>query len=365
MKVYWLFNHPAPYKVDLFNLLGQSIDLTVVFERASEGDRNATFYSEKATGFKAHVCNSIKLGTLNSFTREPLKILKSDQFDIVVINGWRMYAERVVIRYCRRHKIPYVFAINGGIIPAKDNFIKKYLKKKYIPGAKSYLAPDLRSGKYLTHYGADESKIHYFPYSTVFEDQVLLAPYTKSQKEATKTKFRMVGSKTFISSGQLIERKNFSELIDAWASLPQDYHLYIAGDGPLKESLLKQIESLGLPNVHLMGYLNHKDMLTCFRGADSFVFLSKEDIYGHVINEAMSQGLPVVCPECVNAGSNLIKDGYNGYLVKLGDKEGIVKAIENSLDPKLADGALATARENTIEKTAEFHLRFFEEYLKQ
>ena len=57
--------------------------------------------------------------------------------------------------------------------------------------------------------------------------------------------------------------------------------------------------------------------------------------------------------------------GYNGYLVKLGDKEGIVKAIENSLDPKLADGALATARENTIEKTAEFHLRFFEEYLKQ
>lgn len=366
MKVYWLFNHPAPYKVDLFNILGKSVDLTVVFERDSEGGRNATFYNEKATNFKVHICKSIKLGALNSFTREPLKILKSEHFDIVVINGWRMYAERLLIRYCRKHNIPYVFAINGGIVREKENFLLKHLKNKYMSRASSYLAPDKRSANYLIHYGADESKIHLFPYSTVFEEQVLLAPYTKEQKSAVKTQFRMVGEKTFISSGQLIERKNFGELIDIWASLPSGYHLYIAGEGPLKEKLSKQIETLGLTNVHLMGYLSHDSLLKCFRGADAFVFLSKEDIYGHVINEALSQGIPVITPECVNAGSKLIQNGKNGYLVKLGDKKGILKAIQKVANQDdLGEGALATARENTIEKTAEFHLRFFEDYLKQ
>jgi glycosyltransferase involved in cell wall biosynthesis len=53
-----------------------------------------------------------------------------------------------------------------------------------------------------------------------------------------------------------------------------------------------------------------------------FVFLSKEDIYGHVINEALSQGLPVVSSSHVNAAAHLIKNGYDGFLIDLGDPEG-------------------------------------------
>jgi hypothetical protein len=39
MKVLWLFNHPAPYKIDFFNELGKNVELTAIFERTAEGDR--------------------------------------------------------------------------------------------------------------------------------------------------------------------------------------------------------------------------------------------------------------------------------------------------------------------------------------
>ncbi|MBO6285234.1 MAG: hypothetical protein J6O18_02835 [Bacilli bacterium] len=43
MRIFWLFNHPAPYKVEFFNRLGKNNELTVYFERASEAGR-ITFF---------------------------------------------------------------------------------------------------------------------------------------------------------------------------------------------------------------------------------------------------------------------------------------------------------------------------------
>jgi hypothetical protein len=76
MKVFWLFNHPAPYKVDFFNELGKSCDLTVLFERANEAGRNAIFYSEKPLTFHAIIAQSLKLGGINNWTREPVSMIR-------------------------------------------------------------------------------------------------------------------------------------------------------------------------------------------------------------------------------------------------------------------------------------------------
>ena len=51
-KVLIVFNHPAPYKVALFNELSKYFDLTVIFERSKERDRSKAFYFEKEYAFK-------------------------------------------------------------------------------------------------------------------------------------------------------------------------------------------------------------------------------------------------------------------------------------------------------------------------
>ena len=76
MKIFWLFNHPAPYKVDFFNELGKEVELKVIFERDIEGDRNALFYDRKAINYDETIANSKKYGDIDNYTKLPLDILK-------------------------------------------------------------------------------------------------------------------------------------------------------------------------------------------------------------------------------------------------------------------------------------------------
>ena len=360
MKVFWLFNHPAPYKVNFFNILGKSCELNVLFERDSEAGRNAVFYSQEPLSFHAKIAKSLKLGGINNYTKEPIAYLKDNSYDVIVLNGWRTLTERKAIAYAKKHGIPYLFYINGGIAKTKENPLIKRMKTKYISGANLYFAPDERSADYLVHYGADESKIRQYPYSSIFENELVESPLSQEIKRELRIEKGLEGERVFLSSGQFIARKNYPMLIKAWTKAKKSDHLYIIGEGPLKPQYEKLIDQLGLANVHLMDFQKHDDLLVLFRLGDGFVFPSKEDIYGHVINEALSQGLPVIAWNNVNAASHLIRNGENGFVLNDDDPETLMSALDKIDDPKFAEGALEIARANTIEKSAVFHLSEFE-----
>lgn len=362
--MFWLFNHPAPYKIDFFNCLGKECDLTVYFERKTEGKRNPAFYNKQATSFHAIIGNPLPLGRNNSWSRKPVALLKKGNFDVVVLNGWRYFSEMNTISYCKKHKIPYVFYINGGIYKEKEGKFIRFLKKRYIPGATAYLAPDETSKRYLTFYGAKEKDITLYPYASAFESDILKHPRTAEEKKKLRKKLSLEGERIYVSSGQFIERKNYGQLIKIWAKIPREYSLYITGEGPLKDEYLSLIKEEGLSNVHILPYLPHEELYKLFQAADAFVFLSKEDIYGHVVNESLSQGLPVIVSNKVNAGVALIEDGINGQVVDLEDESEIVEAILDA--PKYqAEECLKTARKNTYEESAKFHIAYFEDYLKR
>lgn len=365
MNVLWIFNHPAPYKIKFFNELGKKVNLQVIFERDKEGDRNDIFYSEKAYNFKMFIANSIKLGSINNYTHAPIKYLKKNKYDVVVINGWRTITERRVIKYCKRKKIPYIFAINGGIIPESEPSFKYNIKKKYISGATSYLSPDKNSNKYLVHYGAIESKINIFPYSNILENEILKKPLEQKEVISLRKKLDLEGDVIFVSSGQFIERKNYIKLIQIWAKVPSNYSLYITGEGPLKEKYQEEIKRLGLKNVKLVNYLAHPQLFALYDACDAFVFISKEDIYGHVVLEALSQGLPVIGSPNANALTKLVKEGENGHIVDINDDESILNGILNLLGPEAKLKSIEVAKQNTIEKCASFHIDLFKQYYEE
>ena len=359
MKVFWLFNHPAPYKVNYFNELGKQIDLDVYFERASEKSRNSIFYSEKPLSFSCHICNSKTWGEGNNYTREPIKALKKNKYDIIVINGWRTLTEQKTIAYCRRHKIPYVFWINGGIANPKEGAFKRHIKTHYIKGADLYFSPDENSASYLAYYGADKNKIVCYPYSTVFEKELSNEPISLEKKKQLREKLGLKGEGIYFSVGQFIERKNYKTLIRLWKLMDPSDSLYILGEGEQKGEYEALIQSLDLHNVFLLPFKPHEEILEYFKAGDCFVFLSKEDIYGHVINEALSQALPVVSSKYVNAALHLIESGQNGYLVDLDNEEEIIRLLRSFPNKTMEENALKVARNNTMEKSAQFFVDYF------
>ena len=355
-KVLIVFNHPAPYKVKLFNELAKHIDLTVIFERDKASDRNKSFYEEKEYKFNQVKIKGIKLGRENIISSGIVKHLKKNYYDLIIMNGYSQFAEMKTIDYLVKHNIPYTLYINGGIVKTKECSFKRRLKTKYISHAQNYLSPDENSNNYLVYYGANKSMIYNYPYSTIYEDEILANPIGSELKFELKEKAKIQDRKIFVSCGQLIKRKNYLELIKKWQEVNPEYGLYIIGDGKEKQHLENYINEKNIHNVHLLGYMKRKDLFDFYHLCDAFIFPSDEDIYGHVINEAMSQGLPVISTPNVNASRKLIKEGFNGYMINSLENDELLTAIDKVIKDNLSNNALETARENTIEKMVEAHL---------
>ena len=360
-KVLIVFNHPAPYKVRLFNELSKSFDLHVIFERDSASDRNKDFYFENKYNFTTHHVGGIKVGRENLISCAVKKHLINNKYDLVIMNGYSQFSEMSAIRYLKKHHVPYVLYINGGTLKARECFIRKSLKKHYISGAKCYFSPDEQSNKYLVYYGAKESEILNYPYSTIYESEIVKE---KPNKQELRKKLSLNFDKVFVSSGQLIKRKNYLSLVNEWANMPKTFGLVLIGDGKQRKEIENKIKQLNLNNVKITGFLKRDEMFEYFKSADAFLFPSKEDIYGHVINEAFSQGIPVISTNKVNSATKLIKDGKNGYLLDKLVGKNLEEAVEKVLKLDSFNSCVEVAKENTIEKMAKRHIEMFEEAMK-
>ncbi len=362
MKILFVFNHPAPYKVNLFNELAELFDLHVIFERKKAKNRPDSFYAKNEYNFNVSFLRGGSFGNENSNTGELRKYIAKNhqQYDLIIMNGYSTITEMRAIHYMKKREIPFVLYINGGVVK-RENFLKRKIKKYFISSAFKYLSPCEEADVYLKHYGAKEEDIYHYPYSTFFEKDVLVSPLSKKDKEVIQKKYNLPSAPLFVSAGQFIERKNNLFLMSLFKGRKEN--LLLIGEGPLEDKYYKYIEENNLSNIHIMKFLSHDELFKVLQGCDCFVTLSKEDIYGHTTNEAFANGLPVISSNQVVSSRHLIKDGYNGYIVSLDGKEEILKAF-SLINDKMNLNAIKTAKENTIEKTAKSHLDIFKEVLK-
>ena len=356
-KVLIVFNHPAPYKVRLFNELSKSFDLHVIFERKAASDRNKGFYFEEKYNFTTHKIHGIKVGREGFISKGVRRHLQYNEYDLVIMNGYSHHAEMKAIDWMKKWHAPYVLYINGGTIK-KESSLKRKIKQHYISRANAYFSPDEESNKYLVYYGANPKKIYNYPYSTIYENEIVKE---KPDKAKLRKELGIGFDKAFVSSGQLIARKNYLSLVKEWKKYPENYGLFLIGDGKQRKEIENLIKTENIKNVVLTGFLPRQEMFKYFQASDAFLFPSKEDIYGHVINEALSQGIPVVSTNKVNSSVKLIKDSKNGFLLESLTGLELENAIKKVLEMDSYKECIETAKENTIEKMAERHVEMIKE----
>jgi glycosyltransferase involved in cell wall biosynthesis len=100
----------------------------------------------------------------------------------------------------------------------------------------------------------------------------------------------------FLYVGQLIERKNVKALIDAFSKIcePND-RLTIVGEGPLAAELKSHTSELGLEGVvEFTGNKTQEGVALEYARANTFILPSTNEVWGLVVNEALSCGLHVV-----------------------------------------------------------------------
>jgi len=106
--------------------------------------------------------------------------------------------------------------------------------------------------------------------------------------------------------GRLVADKNHKVAIEALYQLKSEYkksiRLYIAGDGPNRNTLEALVKELGMEeDVIFLGLLNVNEMASFYRDMDVVVLPSFHEAFGLVFIEAIALGTPVLVSKAFGA----------------------------------------------------------------
>ena len=361
-RVLFITNYPSPYRVNFYDELGKYLDVTVLFaDRVEQKVTRDAAWFEKSLGSFRMVQLTKRILTLHGrdLCVDVIKWLKKD-FDAIVVCGYSSPTAILAMVYMRLHRIPFYMEVDGGLI-RPDSRLKYRIKKMLVTLPSAWISSGRYTTKYLTHYGAEESRIQYYPFSSLWEQDIPRTIPTREEKQALRKKLNIPEEKIVIAVSRFIALKRLDMLIRSAAELGESVGIYLIGGEPTEEYLRIQKE-LKAENVHFVGFLKKEYLSEYYRAADLFALPTQTDVWGLVINEAMAQGLPVITTNRCVAGLELIENGKNGYIIPVDDQQALTDALRTALagdTAAMGAAALETIRPYTIENMAKAHVEIF------
>jgi len=221
-----------------------------------------------------------------------------------------------------------------------------------------FLAPSERAYTELLEYGCPAERVRRFSNGV---DVERFQPPASSEPLSGR-------ERTALFVGRLSEEKNPLAVLRAWKDLGRraGFHLLVAGDGPLRESLAAYARQESLTNVEFLGHCD--DMPSVYRRASICVQTSPHEGCSNALLEAMAAGL---CPVASRVPGNLdlVEHDVNGLLVALdGDDEQAAALTRLLADVPLRHRLAAAARQrvverHSLERVARDYVLLFEELL--
>ena len=200
------------------------------------------------------------------------------------------------------------------------------------------------------------------------KEKITVIPYGVNSKlfPAKKT-YNKKGKIKILFLGQMVQRKGLSYLLESIKQMDtSQVSLTIVGRGRIDEDLLNRYKSF--VDFTILTNLNHQKLVGCFHAHDIMVLPSLIEGFGHVILEAMSSGLPVICTENT-AGPDVLLTGDEGFVVPIRDSDAISSSIEAMLIDKkkneyMGRSAAKTARHFTWNQHIDSIQKFYIKGLK-
>lgn len=179
------------------------------------------------------------------------------------------------------------------------------------------------------------------------------APLDPAARDRVRAQWRLPPDHALlVGVGRLAPQKNFGDLLDALAALPQGgppWRCVIAGEGPQRRELQDKAAALGLGDkVRLAGHVPNVGEL--HGAADIFCFPSLWEGMPLALLEAMAAGVPVVA-YAIDGVADLARDGREGFLCPPGG----VAEFAGSITRLLADTSLRKRMGDAGRETAGRH----------
>jgi glycosyltransferase involved in cell wall biosynthesis len=135
--------------------------------------------------------------------------------------------------------------------------------------------------------------------------------------------------RSMLAAGRLVPVKGYDRLLRAFgavAAAHPDWQLALVGEGPLRSELESLARELGIADQVIMpGRVGN--MGDWYQSADAFVLTSLFEGFPNVLCEAMANGLPAVAVDCDTGPRTILRDEFDGLLVKQNDPGALISAM--------------------------------------
>ena len=180
----------------------------------------------------------------------------------------------------------------------------------------------------VKNFGVPRDRIHVIPN---FIDTVR---YRRDREPCHRPSLAPAGEKIVMHVSNFRPVKRVNDVIDVFAGLVKSVRarLIMVGDGPDRPRAVERTEELGVADrvLFLGKHASVNELLSC---CDLFLLPSESESFGLAALEAMASGAPVVAS---NAGGlpEVIDDGESGFLLNVGDVQGMAEAGARILSDK-------------------------------
>jgi glycosyltransferase involved in cell wall biosynthesis len=224
--------------------------------------------------------------------------------------------------------------VNDGGFPETTKRLSQSMRWRLVgEKCKGVMSPGNFGKTYMKAWGFPEDKIFN---SFLSSDVGFFSAYRDSELAKSDRNYIREGLDVketdilILCNSRLLDWKRIEDLYESLGFLSQrakdNISLLLIGDGPNKEPLnrLKENEKVRFNWIPAISYEN---VMKYYAASDMFVLPSEGDIWGLVINEALSMGKPVICTNRIGA-SELVTSGWNGFTIDTRDPKALANSIE-------------------------------------
>lgn len=309
MKIVLIINIPAPYRVPVFEAIAKEFgkNFKVIFASKREPNRSWQIedlkfehvfleesYSTKSDGFN-YVHNN----------KDVLKHLWAYSPDVVITTGFNpthLYGWLYTKLRFKKH----VYMTDGTIASEKHlSSLHRFLRRIVFGSSHAFIGAGKRSKELFLSYN--------LPAERIFQSHLCV------------DNKRFENAKTFderpfdlMYSGQITERKLpllFAQIALQVAEMLPGLRVLVLGDGPLRDEFLQSMESEKI-QVEYAGFVDQERLPDYYASAKLFLFTTRLDPWGVVVNEALASGTPVISPPEAGVSEDLVIDGLNGSVLE-------------------------------------------------
>ena len=358
MKVLMFQHLPAPYLVEFLNGIGKYIELTVIFKEKRNKEREDSWLDYNFLNFKAYFLPEKKK---ISFLNDMLKGKYDLYWNCDYSNPYSIY---LTMKFKLRHITVLMHADGGIAIPRNYDF----LISKVMNMADFFASSGKVCDRYYDYYHVPKNKRLYYRFTSQNEKDINGNRMMRENRSIYREELKFKDDIVVFSVGQMIPRKGYDILAKAIKYINSNVKIIIAGGYP-EDDVKQIIENNHITNMEFIGFKKKDELAKYFAASDIFVLPTRYDIWGLVINEAMSFGLPIISTDKCAAADELISIFDNGIIVPIENEIELAKAIDilandNELRIQYGINSLNGIKDYTIENMIKDYLVIFDKVKK-